>query len=543
MTLNSGNSWSASAWSDYGGAATFPASTVSSGSSERWSIGNAYSTAALTTGGNTYSKQYYHQYQQTLSYSVVGGGSPSAPTATGSAFGSAYAPSLTTSVTAYWFDASGSITFSTSAGGVGERWAHSPASVSAASSGSQVVNMYHQYQVTFAQANLGGDALGTVVTVNGVGKVYGDLPFSLWVDSSGSVAFSYAATVSSSASGKQYIVADVDASSPLMVTGSVTVTGSYKTQYQVTFAKSGLDSDAIGANATTDNVASQWVDSGTSLTFSYAGTVSSSIQGKQFVLSSVSAASPLTVAAPTTINASYTTQYQISFTVNPTDGGITTPSGTTNLWTNAGDLSISATPNVGYAFSSWTATGPITFASPSLNSTTATVNGAGTITANFITVAIPYTTTTIVGIESNATTVPITIGGNVTAQQMSNVTITPNQSTATTTVSFTITGPSGTVGFSNMTIPKTAIPYGTAPVLYIDGQQASNQGYTQDANNFYVWYTTQFITHQVTVTIQFTAAKVDEPSLSLVLAFVAVIVVILISAAIAFKRYKRKPHN
>ncbi|MGA2698423.1 MAG: hypothetical protein ABSE74_02155, partial [Methanoregula sp.] len=56
---------------------------------------------------------YYHQYLQTLSYSVVGGGSPTAPTATGTALGVAYAPSLTTTATPYWFDASGSVTFST----------------------------------------------------------------------------------------------------------------------------------------------------------------------------------------------------------------------------------------------------------------------------------------------------------------------------------------------------------------------------------------------------------------------------------------------
>jgi hypothetical protein len=57
-------------------------------------------------------------------------------------------------------------------------------------------------------------------------------------------------------------------------------------------------------------------------------------------------------------------------------------------------------------------------------------------------------------------------------------------------VSFTVTGESGTTGFSNITIPISAVPYGTTPTIYIDGQQASNQGYTQDSNNYYVWYTT-----------------------------------------------------
>ena len=64
---------------------------------------------------------------------------------------------------------------------------------------------------------------------------------------------------------------------------------------------------------------------------------------------------------------------------------------------------------------------------------------------------------------------------------MSNVTIATNQSAKTTTVSFTVTGESGTTGFGNITIPKSAVPYGTTPTIYIDGQPAQNQGYTQDS--------------------------------------------------------------
>ena len=108
----------------------------------------------------------------------------------------------------------------------------------------------------------------------------------------------------------------------------------------------------------------------------------------------------------------------------------------------------------------------------------------------------------------NGATVELVIIGNITSSQISNATITTNQTTITSTVSFTITGPNGTVGFGNMTIPKTAIEYGTTPVIYIDGQQAPNQGFTQDTNNFYVWYTTQFSTHQMA--IQFTVPSTSK---------------------------------
>jgi hypothetical protein len=150
--------------------------------------------------------------------------------------------------------------------------------------------------------------------------------------------------------------------------------------------------------------------------------------------------------------------------------------------------------------------------------------------------------TTVPATTASGATVDIAISGNVTAQQMSNMTITPYQSNATTTVAFTVTGTSGTVGFGNMTIPKTAIPYGTTPVVYIDGQQAQSQGYSQDADNFYVWYTTHFSTHQVT--IQFVVPP--PPATSLGLALVVVInvaAITLIFIVIANKRSKRKPDN
>ena len=106
--------------------------------------------------------------------------------------------------------------------------------------------------------------------------------------------------------------------------------------------------------------------------------------------------------------------------------------------------------------------------------------------------------------ETDGTTVDLTINNdsNITNSQISNPTLTTDQSIAKTIISFTITGTSGTVGFANMTVPISSVPYGTTPIVYIDGVQAANQGYTQDANNYYVWYTTHFSTHQIQ--IQFT---------------------------------------
>ncbi len=106
---------------------------------------------------------------------------------------------------------------------------------------------------------------------------------------------------------------------------------------------------------------------------------------------------------------------------------------------------------------------------------------------------------TVPATTENGATVDLILGGNVTISQMSNVTITTNQSDKTTTVSFTVTGQSGTTGFGNITIPISAVTYGTSPTIYIDDQLAQNQGYTQDSNNYYVWYTTSFSTHQISI--------------------------------------------
>ena len=86
-----------------------------------------------------------------------------------------------------------------------------------------------------------------------------------------------------------------------------------------------------------------------------------------------------------TVTANYVVQYQLSFAVNPSGGGTTTPP--TATWADSGTttFSISATPNAGYTFDHWSSsTGSITFANENSASTTATINGAGTITANFI---------------------------------------------------------------------------------------------------------------------------------------------------------------
>jgi parallel beta-helix repeat protein len=113
---------------------------------------------------------------------------------------------------------------------------------------------------------------------------------------------------------------------------------------------------------------------------------------------------------------------------------------------------------------------------------------------------------TVPATTDNGSTIELTIGGNITSSQMSNVVMATNQSESITTLSFTLTGLSGTAGFGNVTIPKNSVTYGKKPTIFIDDQPASNQGYTQDSNNYYVWYITHFSSHQISIIFTMTVS-------------------------------------
>ena len=86
----------------------------------------------------------------------------------------------------------------------------------------------------------------------------------------------------------------------------------------------------------------------------------------------------------------------------------------------------------------------------------------------------------------------------MTASQFSNVTLT-NESAQAAQLSFVLSGQAGNTGFGNVTIPKTMVLNAASIAVLIDGQPAQNQGYSQNTNYYYVWFTTHFSTHQVSI--------------------------------------------
>jgi hypothetical protein len=138
-----------------------------------------------------------------------------------------------------------------------------------------------------------------------------------------------------------------------------------------------------------------WDDNGTTTYASLAAGTVSGGNGIQYVFTNwtgdasgtnYTQSSAIDMSGPKNVTANWKTQYQISFAVAPSDSGTTSPSGT-NVWIDPGSLSINATPALNNRFSQWSSsTGSITFTNSSSNMTTATVNGPGTITANFVSI-------------------------------------------------------------------------------------------------------------------------------------------------------------
>jgi outer membrane protein assembly factor BamB len=143
--------------------------------------------------------------------------------------------------------------------------------------------------------------------------------------------------------------------------------------------------------------------------------------------------------------------------------------------------------------------------------------------------------TTVLATTNNSSTIELSINGNITGSQMSNITISTNQSA--TSLFFTVTGESGTTGFCNITIPKSAVPNGSIPTIYIDGQPAQNQGYTQDRSNYYVWYTTHFSTHQISIVFAETPSDTATQTSLLQIVYGVAVAIAIVAIVMVILRY------
>ncbi len=392
------------------------------------------------------------------------------------------------------------------------------------------------YTVNFALSGIGVEFAGTAITIDGTDYPASAFPLSFTWDSDSEHSFAFASTLSVDSS-KRYVWDSTNGlsnlqSESLTVTGSGTITGNFTTQYLLTVTS------AFGAAS-----GGGWYNAGTyaqiyisdiivlvgndtcHLFMGWNATVEDSPYPFVYVL---------LMDEPKTVIANWMTQYRVTFITNPAGSGTTTPQST---WSVAGTFPISAIPNQGYSFTSWISTGDITIDSSLSNKTTMIISGPGMIMADFKSTATP--TIIIATLMTTGQTFNVGLGGNITADQMSNMTITPFPANATTIVTFTITGVSGSGCFCNLTLPKSAIPYGTIPQVYIDGELAPNQGYTEDADNYYIWYNTHFSEHEITVEFKDAQPSTAERTYYVEIAAIIISAALLV-ATLLMRLTKRK---
>ena len=163
------------------------------------------------------------------------------------------------------------------------------------------------------------------------------------------------------------------------VSGMATDPGSVTVATTIATNPSGLQI-AVDGTTTPSPQTFNWAV-GSSHTISVASPISGTA-GTRYVFSSWSdgGSQTHTITAPSssaTYTASFTTQYSLTTSGSPTNGGTVSPAGTN--WYNSGQgISLSAAGSSGYAFTSWSGS-----LSGSTNPSTVTMNAAKTITANF----------------------------------------------------------------------------------------------------------------------------------------------------------------
>jgi hypothetical protein len=100
-----------------------------------------------------------------------------------------------------------------------------------------------QYLVIFSQDGMDSDASGVVVTAINSTKTFEQLPDSAWVNAGDSITFSYGATVKTAETGKQYVLASSNSTSPLIINEPTAIQGVY--QLQVSSSGFALDTFAL----------------------------------------------------------------------------------------------------------------------------------------------------------------------------------------------------------------------------------------------------------------------------------------------------------
>jgi hypothetical protein len=244
-----------------------------------------------------------------------------------------------------------------------------------------------QYKITFSQSGVGSDFTSTVVVIDTTN--YDRNSVSFWWDDGSSHDFAFQSPLVVAPDAKRYVWTSttglsIQQSGSIMVSGSGSVTGNYKTQYYLTVSSTyGSPTPASGwfdaSSSITASVTSPWSGS-TGIRYvcsGWTGTGSAPASG-----SGTSVSFSITQASGITWN--WVTQYYLTVRTDPS-GLVTIPG---EGWYNASkSVSLSAPSVSGYTFLNWDVDG--TGKGSGVSGITVTMNAPHTATAHYETTVPP----------------------------------------------------------------------------------------------------------------------------------------------------------
>ncbi len=176
------------------------------------------------------------------------------------------------------------------------------------------------HTITLAQTGL---PFASTATFDGIGR---PLPFSTLVADGTFHSFSFPSPVPDlvNPAGIRYVT--TAAAFAGTVTGNISRTAVYTTQFRTNFVQFGIPS-AVPWSVTVNGVThsgpfNDWFDSGSAVSFAYQDPVPGSTPGRRFVLIGTSVASPFTASAPTTVVGTYKLQLFVLFDQVGIPGGV-----------------------------------------------------------------------------------------------------------------------------------------------------------------------------------------------------------------------------
>ncbi|MFC1938005.1 InlB B-repeat-containing protein, partial [Chloroflexota bacterium] len=173
-----------------------------------------------------------------------------------------------------------------------------------------------------------------------------------------------------------------------------------------------------GGGTTTPSVGSHTYDAGTVVNLTAVPNAGYRFSHWSGDASGATATTSVTMNSDKVVTANFVRQYTLTMQVSPAGGGTTSPSVGSHTYDAGTVVSLSATPNAGYAFSHWSGD-----ASSTLPSTSVTMDSDKVVTANFVR---QYTLTMQVSPAGGGTTTPSVGSHTYDAGTPVNLSATPN---------------------------------------------------------------------------------------------------------------------